>query len=322
MIQTRQVIERLQRQWPNLRITIEQIHTVGDRVKDAPLTKIGGDGVFVTEIERALYEKRIDLAVHSLKDLPTTQPQGVRLIVPGPREDVRDVFVSNGHLRPFLAEQFAGEQTKEIHFQQELRIGTGSLRRIAQIRARFPGAQLLPIRGNVDTRLRKLEAHEYDGIVLAAAGLHRMDMMERLAGRTFYLPIEIVMPAPGQGALVVEIRDEPEMLELLSPLNDAITQATTSAERTFMRRLGAGCFLPVAAYGEVAGETLTLRGLVISLDGQRQVRAQQSIGWTTEDTLEDAELLGIKVAEQALEQGAHDIIDSLLSTSEQEHLHV
>ncbi|TMD68993.1 MAG: hypothetical protein E6I91_03210 [Chloroflexi bacterium] len=277
MIQTRQVIERLQRHWPNLQITIEQIRTVGDREKDAPLSKIGGDGVFVTEIERALYEKRIDLAVHSLKDLPTTQPQGMRLIVPGPREDVRDVFVSNGNLQPFLAEQFAGEQ---------------------------------------------LEAHEYDGIVLAAAGLHRLDMMERLVGRIVYLPIDIVMPAPGQGALTVEMRDEPGMLELLSPLNDAIMQATTSAERMFMRRLGAGCFLPVAAYGEVTGETMTLRGLVISLDGQRQVRVQQSIHWTTEGTLEDAELLGMKVAEQALEQGAREIIDSLLPRSEQERLHV
>jgi len=294
---------------------------VGDQMKDAPLAKIGGDGVFVTEIERALHEKRIDLAVHSLKDLPTTQPEGVRLIIPGPREDVRDVFVSNGNLRPFLAEQFAGEHTKEIYSQQELRIGTGSLRRMAQIRAHFPGAQLLPIRGNVDTRLRKLEAHEYDAIVLAAAGLYRLDMVERLAGRVVYLPIDIVMPAPGQGALAIEMRDEPEMLELLSPLNDAVTQATTSAERMFMRRLGAGCFLPVAAYGEVVGETLTLRGLVISLDGQRQVRAQQSIPWTTEDALEEAELLGIKVAEQALEQGAREIIDSLLPTGEQERLH-
>lgn len=295
---------------------------MGDREKDASLSKIGGDGVFVTEIERALYEERIDLAVHSLKDLPTTQPQGMRLIVPGPREDVRDVFVSDGNRWPSLAAQFAGEQTEEIRSQRELRIGTGSLRRIAQIRAHFPGAQLLPIRGNVDTRLRKLEAHEYDGIVLAGAGLHRLDMMERLAGRVVYLPIDIVMPAPGQGALAVEMRDEPEMLKLLLPLNDVITQATTSAERMFMRRLGAGCFLPVAAYGEVAGETLTLQGLVISLDGQRQVRVQQSIHWTTENALEDAELLGIKVAEQALELGAHEIIDSLLPRSEQERLYV
>src|SRR3989454_2083127 len=126
MVQTQMVIERLQRQWSGLEIAIEQIRTTGDRLTDLPLTQIGGDGVFVTEIERALHERRIDLAVHSLKDLPTTQPEGVRLIIPGPREDVRDVFVSNGNLRPVLAEQFAGEHTKERYSQQELRIGTGS----------------------------------------------------------------------------------------------------------------------------------------------------------------------------------------------------
>src|SRR5436853_2718255 len=140
MIQTRQVIERLQRHWPNLQITIEQIHTVGDQMKDAPLAKIGGDGVFVTEIERALHEKRIDLAVHSLKDLPTAQPAGLRLMVLGPREDVRDVLVTNDTM---------------LTAEANLRIGTCSLRRTAQIRTQYPHVQILPIRGNVDTRLRK-----------------------------------------------------------------------------------------------------------------------------------------------------------------------
>ncbi len=291
-----------------------------------PLTQIGGDGVFVTEIERALHEKRIDLAVHSLKDLPTTQPQGLRLMVMGPREDVRDVFVSNGQTwleegggdNPALSGVSSGWEEK----RQELRIGTCSLRRIAQLRVICPGAQLLPIRGNVDTRLRKLEASEYDGIVLAAAGLHRLDLLERLAGRMIYLSIDKVMPAPGQGALAVEMRAEPEMIELLSPLNDMLSQATTSAERMFMRRLGAGCYLPVAAYGEISGETLTLRGLVIDLDGKRQVRVQQSMHWTAGDTIEDAERLGVKAAEQALEQGAGEIIGALTSSSrEQEQLH-
>ncbi|HAE84228.1 MAG TPA: hypothetical protein DCK85_12625 [Ktedonobacter sp.] len=129
------------------------------------------------------------------------------------------------------------------------------------------------------------------------------------------------MPAPGQGALAVEMREEPEMIELLSPLNDRISQATTSAERMFMRRLGAGCYLPVAAYGEISGETLTLRGLVISLDGKRQVRVQQSMHWTAGNILLDAERLGVKVAEQALEQGASEIIGALTSSREQEQLH-
>jgi hydroxymethylbilane synthase len=297
MIQTRLLIERLRQQWPKLEISIEQIRTTGDRVTDRPLAQIGGDGVFVMEIERALYERRIDLAVHSLKDLPTAQPEGLRHVIVGPREDARDVFVAHGQIWP----------------QQEAspRIGTSSLRRAAQIRALWPDAQILPIRGNVDTRLRKLEANEFDGIVLAAAGLHRLDLQERLAGRAAYLPIESMLPAPGQGALALETRNEPELCELLSPLNDPAVQATTTAERTFMRRLGAGCYLPVAAYGEITAETLTLLGLVISLDGQRQVRVRQSMCWTANSGSEDAELLGRALAKQALAEGADEIISAI-----------
>jgi hydroxymethylbilane synthase len=275
-----------------LEIVIEQIHTRGDAITHVPLTQIGGDGVFVTEIEHALLERHIDLAVHSLKDLPTTQPEGLCVVVVGAREDVRDVLVVNNKTTP-------------------LRIGTCSLRRTAQIRAFFPEVEILPLRGNVDTRLRKLDAGDYDAIVLAAAGLHRLEMHERLAGRVSYLPIEVMMPAPGQGALAVEMRDEPEMQRLVAPLNNSAVQAATSAERVFMRRLGAGCYLPVAAYGEVTGEMLTLRGLVISLDGQQQVRVHGSMPWTPETGVECAEQLGIELAEQALAEGAAEIIDTL-----------
>src|SRR6266487_2997854 len=246
MVQTVQVIKKLQQQWPGLEITIEQIRTTGDRVIVKPLSQIGGDGVFVTEIERALHEKRIDVAVHSLKDLPTVQPSDLRLVIVGPREDVRDVFVSN---------------EPGMQLGANMRVGTCSLRRMAQIRALYPGVQILPIRGNVDTRLRKLDAGEYDCILLAAAGLHRLDMQERLAGRITYLPIEAVMPAPGQGALALEIRDEPALCELLAPLNDPTVQVATAAERMFMRHLGAGCYLPVAAYGRLHAQELTLHGL-------------------------------------------------------------
>src|SRR6266536_4351241 len=208
MVQTQMVIERLQRQWLGLEIAIEQIRTTGDRLTDLPLSQIGGDGVFVTEIERALHERRIDVAVHSLKDLPTIQPVDLRLVIMGPREDVRDVFVAHEQgLQP----------------GNNIRIGICSLRRMAQVRSLYPDAHILSIRGNVDTRLRKLEAHQYDGILLAAAGLHRLllshrltgrrhavslsgwisaeDLQERLDGRMTYLPIQAVMPAPGQGAL-------------------------------------------------------------------------------------------------------------------------
>lgn len=319
MIQTHWVIKQLHQQWPDLEIAIEQIHTTGDRITDVPLAKIGGDGVFVTEIERALHERRIDLAVHSLKDLPTAQPNGLRLVIAGAREDVRDVFVTNepyqlveGKLAPI-----ANNQPEML-----LRVGTCSLRRTAQIRALHPEAEILPLRGNVDTRLRKLEAGNYDGIVLAAAGLHRMDAQERLVGRLTYFPIDQMMPAPGQGALAIEIRDEPELLALLVPLGDSSVQAATTAERMFMRRLGAGCYLPVAAYGEIADATLTLRGLVISLDGQQQVRVQQSIPWTFETNIEYAEALGISLAEQALAQGAAQIIRAIDGAREQEQQRV
>jgi hydroxymethylbilane synthase len=309
MIQTTSIVERLRQQWPDLEITIEHIHTMGDRIRHVPLSQIGGDGVFVKEIEHALHERRIDLAVHSLKDLPTAQPEDLRLIIVGPREDVRDVFVSNSVWS--ISEQ--GLRPADLDMEAPPRIGTCSLRRTAQIRALCPSAQILPLRGNVDTRLRKLEAGDYDGIILAAAGLHRLNIQERLAGRLTYFPVELMMPAPGQGALALEIRDEPEMHRLLAPLRDAQVQATTSAERMFMRRLGAGCYLPVAAYGEIVDKILTLVGLVISLDGQHAIRVRQSMHWTPETSIKHVEQLGIHLAEQALNQGASEIISEMAS---------
>jgi hydroxymethylbilane synthase len=178
------------------------------------------------------------------------------------------------------------------------------------------------LRGNVDTRLRKLEAGDYDGIVLAAAGLHRLELQERLVGRMAYFPIELMMPAPGQGALALEMRDEPQMRTLLAPLQDTTVQATTGAERMFMRRLGAGCYLPVAAYGEIAGEVFTLAGLVISLDGQRRIRVSQSMRWTSATGFEQAEQLGVRLAEQALAQGASKIIEEMALPRMQERLRV
>ncbi len=331
MIQTELVIERLQQQWSTLEIGIEQIHTRGDHVQDRPLSQIGGDGVFVLEIERALREGRIDLAVHSLKDLPTTQPPGLYLTAVGSREDVRDALVFQSPCMLPLPEhgsqQGAALQQPSLSTppliagnagnnpagfpSRPLRIGTCSLRRTAQALALYPTAQILPLRGNVDTRLRKLDAGDYDCIVLAAAGLHRMNLQQHLSDRMLYLPVDAMMPAPGQGALALEVRDEPAMRALLAPLSNPVEQATTSAERLFMRRLGAGCYLPVAAYGEIARDMLTLRGLVISLDGRQQVRVQQSMPWTPETPVEQAERLGVLLAEQALAQGADEIIRAL-----------
>jgi hydroxymethylbilane synthase len=304
MIQTQQVIDLLSQQWPGLTLHIEQIRTTGDAVTNVPLSRIGGDGVFVMEIERALQEGRIDLAVHSLKDVPTVQPEGVRIVTVGQREDVRDVLVWKvGADRAVPA----------------LRIGTSSLRRTAQLRLLFPEADILPIRGNVDTRLRKLDAGEYDATVLASAGLRRLGL--QLEDRATMLNLEQVMPAPGQGALAVEIRDEPEMLELLAPLVNTEVSAATRAERMFMRRLGAGCYLPIAAYADMSDGVLTLRGLVISLDGRQQVRVSGSVPWSITSSERDAEQSGVQLAEQALAQGASEIIEALNVMREQERQH-
>ncbi len=348
MIQTQWVVERLKEQDPALPIVIEPIRTTGDALTHVPLTTIGGDGVFVQEIERALLEKRIDLAVHSLKDLPTAQTAGLHVVAVGTREDVRDVLVVNGQSdhaagEAGRTEEGAGRWQDAAGRPEEgagrpqgsplpyteywegkttpVRIGTCSLRRTAQIRALFPGVEILPLRGNVDTRLRKLDAGDYDGIVLAAAGLHRLGVHERLADRLRYLPIEVMMPAPGQGALAVEVRDEAEMQMLIAPLRDAATEAATSAERMFMRRLGAGCYLPVAAHGEIRGESFTLKGLVISLDGQEQVRVSRSMPWTAETDPENAGRLGVQLAEEALARGAAEIINALSVTRIQERQH-
>jgi hydroxymethylbilane synthase len=332
MIQTEWVIERLRQQEPTIQIEIEQIRTTGDAITHVPLNEIGNDGVFVMEIERALLEGRIDLAVHSLKDLPTTQPEGLSVITVGAREDARDVLVVHGQIdqawdtEPGLSMKENEQQAVYLRGDPGglpgVRIGTCSLRRTAQIRALFPDVAILPLRGNVDTRLRKLDAGDYDAIVLAAAGLHRLGVHERLAGRMSYLSFEVMMPAPGQGALALEMRDEPDMHRLVAPLRNAVTQATTSAERVFMRRLGAGCYLPVAAHGEITGETLILRGLVISLDGQRQVRVHGNMPWTQETPVEYVEQLGVQLADQALAEGAADIIDTLHDIRLGEHQHV
>lgn len=306
----------MHQRWPELEVAIEQIHTTGDRVTNVPLSRIGGDGVFVTEIERALHERRIDVAVHSLKDLPTAQPEGLSVVTPGPREDVRDVLVTNSDLRISAEGMLEGGSAEHAP-----RIGTCSLRRTAQIRHLCPSAQILSLRGNVDTRLRKLAAGEYDAIVLAAAGLHRLDLQGSLADKLSYFPVTHMLPAPGQGALGLEIREEPELRDLLAPLQDRSVQATTSAERMFMRRLGAGCYLPVAAYAHISAELLELRGLVTSLDGQRRIEVRQAITWNDHSLIEHAERLGIDVAEQALAQGAQAIIAEIDGSRTQEHQH-
>lgn len=297
------MVDQLHRQDPQIEIIVKRIQTTGDTKSSLPLTQVGGDGVFVMEIEHALLQGTVDLAVHSLKDLPTIQPGGLCVSVVGEREDVRDVLVVNS--------QHDLKSWFDQRDSQIMRIGTCSLRRSAQMRSIFPGVEILPLRGNVDTRLRKLESGEYDGIVVAAAGLHRLGKLEELALRMNYLPVELMMPAPGQGALAVEYRNEPAMQGLIAPLENKVAHLTTSAERTFLRRFGLGCSLPIAAYAAIEGNKLVVRGSVISLDGQHKVQVQGSILYTTSTSLEHAEQLGAQLAEQALEDGAAEIIEAL-----------
>jgi hydroxymethylbilane synthase len=319
MLQTQAIIARLNQQWPALDIQIEQIHTLGDRNTTLPLTAIGGDGVFVMEIERALLDGRIDLAVHSLKDLPTAQPTGLRTCIVGGREDARDVLVW-GEQYALLRNSVAESQGRRPALgPRPGKVGTCSLRRTAQLRAWLPDIEIMSLRGNVDTRLRKLDAGEYDAIVLAAAGLHRLGAHERVAQRMTYLPFDVMLPAPGQGALALEMRDEESMRALVAPLRDSAIAAATSAERMFMRRLGAGCYLPIAAYGEIQNDRLALQGLVISLDGKEQVRVRSSIPWSAQTSVEYAEQLGAQLAEQALAQGAAAIIATVNEGRVREH---
>ena len=259
--QTNWVAQELTALNPGIEIVVQTITTKGDKQTAIPLPQIGDKGLFTHEIEAALLARQIHLAVHSLKDLPTELPRGLTLGAITEREDARDVLVSR--LKLGLD-----------HLPRDARVGTSSLRRAAQLRAHRPDLQIVNLRGNVDTRLRKSASDEYDAIVLAAAGVLRLGYADHIIE---YLSLEVMLPAPGQGALAVQARaDDAATLELLNPLDHTPTRAATMAERAFLRALGSGCAQPIAAYGEVNGETLRLRGLIASADGARVVRGEVS----------------------------------------------
>ncbi|MCX7841351.1 MAG: hydroxymethylbilane synthase, partial [Anaerolineae bacterium] len=251
--------------YPHIEIVIRTITTRGDTHTDAPLPQIGDKGLFTRELEAALLAGEIHCAVHSLKDLPTQSPisnlQSLTIAAITERADARDVLISRHNL-------------DLNHLPRGARIGTSSLRRAAQLRAYRPDVHIVNLRGNVDTRLRKAQSDEYDAIVLAAAGVLRLGHAERI---TEFLSFDVMLPAPGQGALAVQTRaDDTTTRALLEPLDHAPTRAATTAERAFLRALGGGCQVPIAAYGEVNGDTLRLRGLVASTDGTRVVRGEVS----------------------------------------------
>jgi len=270
------------------------IKTSGDRLAEVPLSEIGGKRLFVKEIEDSLLAGEIDLAVHSSKDLPAVLPPRLTLGAVLPREDARDAVVLP-----------AGRHASSVDEVKALlgpapKIGTSSVRRIAQLIALFPNARFEPIRGNLDTRLRKLDSGDYDALVLAAAGLRRLQHAHRISTA---LPADACVPAPGQGIIAIEIReDDQRTRELVKTINHTVTSVALDAERAVVTRLGGGCQMPIGAYATVAGDTIALAAIVIALDGSRQVRASAS------GSVRDPEAVGVEAADALLARGADTIL--------------
>lgn len=277
---------------PRVWVRIEVIKTQGDVMHDVPLALIGGQGAFTKEIETALLEHRIDIAVHSLKDLPTVVPEGLSITAVPEREDPRDALV--------LKADSAGASASLKGLPGGATVGTSSLRRIAQLRHLRPDVGVKELRGNVDTRLRKLDEGEYDALILASAGLRRLGLAERISAAVE--PFEM-LPAVGQGALGVETRGGDEAANsLVSRLDHAPTRAAVVAERALLRHLGGGCQVPIAAHARVEGERLFLDGLVASLDGGQVLRDQ------IESSASDAAAAGEALAARLNERGASALL--------------
>jgi hydroxymethylbilane synthase len=280
--QTNWVMTRLQQAWPALEIRIEYFTTAGDRITERPLPEFGGQGVFTDDLAKALLTQKIDVAVHSLKDLPVDEIPGLQVAAIGERADARDVLI-------------AGQPRTLQTLPVASRVGTCSLRRSAQLLAARPDLSILPVRGNVDTRIRKALNGEYDVVVLAAAGLTRLEMTAHIVE---YLPFDVMLPAPGQGALALQCRagDEP-VSDFLLPLDHLPTRQAITAERAFLKALGGGCSAPIAAHATAQDNTgLQLNGLVAAVDGSRVIR----VGGAGSDPQQ----LGVELARQALAQGA------------------
>ncbi len=281
---------RLREIVPDVAVTLHRIKTSGDMILDVPLAKIGGKGLFIKEIEDALLQGEIDLAVHSMKDVPTVLPKGLEILCVPAREDPRDALISR-------------EAKPLDRLPRGARVGTSSLRRQAQLLHRRPDLKIEMLRGNLDTRLRKLRDGEFDAIVLAAAGLKRMGWAEQI---TEYLPSEVSLPAIGQGALGLEgRRDDAFVRGILAALDHHPTRTAVTAERALLERLEGGCQVPIAAHATLSGERLRLDGLVASVDGCRLVRD------SVEGPVADARELGMRLAEQLLRQGGEAILNEI-----------
>ena len=288
--QSQWVQARLQELAPGLTISLTRIQTSGDKILDVPLAKIGGKGLFVKEIEDALLSREIDLAVHSMKDVPTALPEGLEILCVPPREDPRDALITH--------DGCGLDQLKP-----GARIGTSSLRRQAQLLHYRSDFIIGMLRGNLDTRLRKLHDGQFDAIVLAAAGLRRLAWEQEI---TEYLPVGVSLPAIAQGALGIEARsDDTFVRELLARFEDPATRITVTAERALLHRLEGGCQVPIAAHAVLEGDTLRLDGLVASVDGRRIIRHQIT------GAAAEAFRLGTTLAERLLADGGDVILKEI-----------
>ena len=275
---------------PDLTVELVTMSTQGDKILDTPLAKVGGKGLFVKELERSLLDEETDIAVHSMKDVPVELPAGLHLAAICPREDPRDAFVSNRH-------------ASLDELPEGARLGTSSLRRQCQLAALRPDLEIVDLRGNVNTRLQKLDNGEYDAIILAAAGLKRLQFENRI---TAFLATDTSLPAIGQGAVGIECRrDDERVNELLAPLNDPDTATRVAAERAMNQRLQGGCQVPIAGYAELEHGVILLRGLVGRVDGSEIIRGEIA------GPPEDAAHLGQVLAEDLLARGADDILAAL-----------
>lgn len=288
LVQSEWVKTRIEAGYPHIRVELVRIKTAGDKILDSPLSKIGGKGLFVKEIEEALLDGRVDLAVHSMKDVPAELPDKLFLAAFPEREDPGDALIS--------AEEYTLDR-----LPPKARVGTSSLRRTAQLLHMRPDLETVSLRGNVDTRLRKVESGEMHAVVLAAAGLRRLGLADRI---TQIIPPEVILPAVGQGALGLEARrDDHETIRVLDFLNHEPTEITVRAERAFLKELEGGCQVPIAGFARLEGERIWFKGMVAELDGSR-VFKEQRIGAT-----DRPEAVGIACARSLLASGADKVLE-------------
>lgn len=282
LIQTNWVVEALKKANPGIEFEVKVIKTKGDLVIHLPLHKIGDKGLFTKEIEQHLLDKEIDLAVHSMKDMPSTLPEGLKFANVPKREDPRDVLV--------LKEGY----TNLDDLPKGAKIGTGSKRRTYQLLKYRPDLEIVPIRGNIDTRIRKIEDENLHGIVLAASGLIRADLEERIS---YYIPTDVMVPAPAQGALAIEIRKDDSIIEdIVSHIKDEATEIQVAAERGFLTGVNGSCHVPMGAYCDIKGDNITLTGLYGDEDGNKLVIK------SLEGKIEDASKLGFELADIVLKE--------------------